>query len=116
MRPNLHVVVESILTDIVETISTAPTYIRRERCTSLWNDIPNDTLWRSRGEKQTLYTQVRRDSLDFHNTPLEQRYNLSPNQVYIERAENDRDRWVAGKVFIPSKIPTPRLSGSVGGS
>ena len=96
-------------------------------CASQWDTIPPDSVWRIRGVFETLYTNVRSESLDFRNTPLEHRYNLSVRWKIFKRfamnerslcssyiytlellAHRERLLWKDGTTFIPFKEINPQ--------
>ena len=86
---------------------------RREHwCCSQWEQIPPDELWFIHGTMGYFFTVVLIDSLNFTNTHLELRYNLSINRDDPELeilAENERLLWLGDReLFVPFKTPHPQ--------
>lgn len=82
-------------------------------CASLWDTIPPDILWRFDGSKYTLFTVVKKYTLDWRNTPFESRYNLSIHKEEwsdLEMlAKGERKLWgIHCTAFIPFKDPHPQ--------
>ena len=81
-------------------------------CVSEWCTIPSDALWWVPGNKGYLATHVITSNLNFINTPLEHRYNLSVrtfDSKLLTLARNERVLWKGDrKTFIPFKRPHPQ--------
>ena len=81
-------------------------------CCSHWARPPPDALWQVRGKEWTLFTRVMDTNLNFINTPLEHRHNLSIRRNDLELkilAENERHLWKGSRnTFIPFKRPHPQ--------
>ena len=81
-------------------------------CCSRWETVPEDALWRARGHKEAFYTSVVGGNLDWRNTPLEHRYNLSITNGSSSELEilayNEDMMWGDGNTFIPFKEAHPQ--------
>ena len=81
-------------------------------CASRWDYPPDDLLWWTRGTKETLFTYVMRENLNFQNTPFEHRYNLRISRPQTDLkilAKLEFDLWGAEyEAFVPFKNPHPQ--------
>ena len=88
--------------------------VEKFECASQWDTIPNNALWWAQGRHEWLHTHVLKSNLNFHNTPLEHRYNKSihrgesdPQLNFLAR--NEHQMWMGSdKFFIPFKNPNPQ--------
>ena len=81
-------------------------------CVSRWSSIPPDPLWLIPGDEGVMITQLINGSLNFINTPLEHRHNLSIHEDDPELkilAENELLLWKGSRnTFIPFKRIHPQ--------